>query len=326
MDLREIGKLLKEERLRQGVELPAAAKVTKIAASALEAIEEGDETPLPNPVYIKGFIRNYARFLKLDPSVIDSALGELRFMSGKAMWSPSQSLPVARRSPLGWKIGLATIALIVLAGGGKALLQLCSDNGTMQVSDLPSISPDSPSSQPPEFQAVQPTWPPDPQPLQEQAENVAAPHEALTEAPASPAVAPEQAEDQEQAQAQEQAQDSDEAPTVRPDMNLQMVELDNMRLTRRAENLRADFDIRNLSNDLISGSISISFISKDDHTFPALGNEEIPRFSIRNFRPVSTHLHLPPEFYLDDVSRVQFVVTDSDGTDVLVKTYPIDRN
>ena len=109
-------------------------------------------------------------------------------------------------------------------------------------------------------------------------------------------------------------------------MSLQMVELDNMQLTRRPGNLRADFEIRNLSNNLISGAISVSFISKDDHTLPALGNEEIPRFSIRNFRPVSTRLHLPPGLNLDDVTRVQFVVTDPNGTDILVKTYPIDRN
>ncbi|SMP49847.1 protein RodZ, contains Xre-like HTH and DUF4115 domains [Desulfonatronum zhilinae] len=313
MDLREIGKLLKEERLRQGVELPAAAKVTKIGVSALEAIEEGDETPLPNPVYIKGFIRNYARFLKLDPSVIGNALGEVRFTSGNAMWSPSQSLPVARRSSSGWKIGVASLVLVVLAGGGTALFQLRSDNGaTPQISDSPPISSEPLPSQPPEFPASQP--------LQEQAENVAAPHEAFPEAPASPAVAPDQTA------VQEQAQDSEEAPTVRPDMSLQMVELDNMQLTRRPGNLRADFEIRNLSNELISGSISVSFLSKGDHTAPALGNEEIPRFSIRNFRPVSTRLHLPPDLNLDDVTRVQFVVTDSDGTDVLVKTYPIDRN
>ncbi len=320
MDLREIGKLLKEERLRQGVELPAAAKVTKIGVSALKAIEEGDETPLPNPVYIKGFIRNYARFLKLEPSVIGNALGEVRFMSGNSMWSPSQSLPVTRRSSSGWKIGVAALVLVVLAGGGAALLQFRSDNGTIQISDSPPISPEPLPSQPTEFPASQPTWPTTSQPLQEQDENVAAPHEALPEAPTSPAVAPDQTA------IQERAQNSEEAPTVRPDMSLQMVELDNMRLTRRPGDLRADFEIRNLSNNLISGSISISFISKDDHTVPALGNEEIPRFTISNFRPVSTHLHLPPDLNLDDVTRVQFVVTDSDGTDVLVKTYPIDRN
>lgn len=319
MDLREIGKLLKEERLRQGVELPAAAKVTKISAPALAAIEEGDETPLPNPVYIKGFIRNYARFLRLDPSVIDNALGEVRFVSGNAMWSPSQSLPVARRSPSGLKIGVAALALVALAGGAAALLQFSSDNGNIQIPDELPISPDPPSSQSSEFQAVQPAWLPASQPLQEQTENVPPPHEALTDASAVPIVASEQAA------AREQPQDSEEAPTVRPDMNLKIVELDNLRLTRSPGNLRADFDIRNLSNDLISGSISISFISKDDHTVPSLGNEEIPRFSIRNFRPVSTRLHLPPELNLDDVTRVQFVVTNAAGTDVLVKTYPIDQ-
>ncbi|PTN32314.1 RodZ family helix-turn-helix domain-containing protein [Desulfonatronum sp. SC1] len=314
MDLREIGKLLKEERLRQGVELPAAAKVTRISASALEAIEEGDETPLPNPVYIKGFIRNYARFLRLDPSVIDNALGEMRFMSGNAMWSPSQSLPVARRSPSGWKFGVAALALVVLAGGGAALFQLRSDNETMQLSDSPPIPQESPSFQPPEGPASQSTWTPTiSEPWQKQAERVAALQDDLAGAP-------------EQAASQEPDQNSEETPTVRPDISLQIVELDNMRLTLRPENLRADFEIHNFTNDLISGQISISFISKNDHIFRALGHEEIPRFTIRNFRPVSTRLHLPPELNLDDVSRVQFVVTESDGTDVLVKTYPIDRN
>ncbi len=318
MNLLEIGKLLKEERLRQGVELPAVAKVIRVSTSALEAIEEGNEDALPTPVYIKGFVKNYARFLELDPAVIDSALRDVRFISGNAMWSPSQSLPVTRGSFPAWGVGLVALVLIGLVGGGAALLQTRSTEHI--VSDSPSSSLETPSPQPQVDAQAQPVWQPSTPQLQGPAPSTTPPIEPapLATAASDPSII-EQAD-------QVGDETPAEGPSVREDLSLQKAALDNMRLTLRPGNLRADFEIRNISEELISGLISVFFISKDDRTVPALGNEETPRFTIRNFRPVSTRLHLPPDLNLEDVTRVQFVVTDSDGTDVLVKTYPIDRN
>ena len=325
MDLLEIGKLLKEERLRQGVELPAVAKMTRISTSALAAIEEGNESALPTPVYIKGFVKNYAYFLKLDPEVVAHALEDVRFASGNAMWSPSQSLPVPRRPFPVWRVGVAALVIIVLTGGGATLYHLRS--GERLVVDPPPTALETPPPPPlsPTDDVALPAWQPvPPQPLQDQPLVTPPPSETAPLAASTPhPTTLEQTAEREADAPQTQGQPA--TPSVRQDMSHQMADLDNMRLTLRPGNLRADFEIRNLSNDLISGSIAISFISSDDRTVPALGNEEIPRFNIRNYRPVSTRLHLPPELNLDDVTRVQFVVTDSDGTDVLVKTYPVNQ-
>ena len=66
MDLREIGTMLREERERQGLSLDTVSDKTKISRSCLAAIEEGNDSLLPHPVYAKGFIKNYARLLGMD--------------------------------------------------------------------------------------------------------------------------------------------------------------------------------------------------------------------------------------------------------------------
>lgn len=66
MDLREIGTMLREERERQGLSLDTVSDKTKISRSCLAAIEEGNDSLLPHPVYAKGFIKNYARLLGVD--------------------------------------------------------------------------------------------------------------------------------------------------------------------------------------------------------------------------------------------------------------------
>lgn len=54
-------------RERKGVDLYRAERDTKIRARYLAAIERGDYTELPGFVYTKGFLRNYALYLGLDP-------------------------------------------------------------------------------------------------------------------------------------------------------------------------------------------------------------------------------------------------------------------
>ena len=54
-------------RDRKGVDLYRAERDTKIRARYLAAIERGDYRELPGAVYTKGFLRNYAIYLGLDP-------------------------------------------------------------------------------------------------------------------------------------------------------------------------------------------------------------------------------------------------------------------
>jgi cytoskeletal protein RodZ len=54
-------------RERKGVDLLRAERETKIRARYLAALESGDYADLPGAVYTKGFLRNYALYLGLDP-------------------------------------------------------------------------------------------------------------------------------------------------------------------------------------------------------------------------------------------------------------------
>ncbi|MBN2140088.1 MAG: helix-turn-helix domain-containing protein [Desulfovibrionaceae bacterium] len=67
MKLLEMGVLLKRERERLGLSIKQVTDETKISRRIVTALEEGDREHLPHPVYVKGFVKNYARLLGLDP-------------------------------------------------------------------------------------------------------------------------------------------------------------------------------------------------------------------------------------------------------------------
>jgi hypothetical protein len=54
-------------RARQGASTSCGRSVTKIRARYLAALERGDYREVPGAVYTKGFLRNYAIYLNLDP-------------------------------------------------------------------------------------------------------------------------------------------------------------------------------------------------------------------------------------------------------------------
>lgn len=62
-----LGDALRSQREQMGVTLEQATEDTRIRAKFLQAIESGDYQSLPGSVYTKGFLRNYAGYLNLDP-------------------------------------------------------------------------------------------------------------------------------------------------------------------------------------------------------------------------------------------------------------------
>jgi cytoskeleton protein RodZ len=71
---------LRAEREAQGLSLDQVSAYLKLTARQIEAIEKGDLSALPGAAFSRGFVRNYARFLKLDPAVfvalVDEAEGQ----------------------------------------------------------------------------------------------------------------------------------------------------------------------------------------------------------------------------------------------------------
>lgn len=60
-----VGSALRESRESRGISLEEASRVTRIGKNYLTALEEGTFDTLPNPAYVKGFLRAYATFLGL---------------------------------------------------------------------------------------------------------------------------------------------------------------------------------------------------------------------------------------------------------------------
>lgn len=63
----EIGHILREARENKGLTLEDVQANTRINVRYLTALETGRYDALPTPVHVRGFLRNYARFLGLDP-------------------------------------------------------------------------------------------------------------------------------------------------------------------------------------------------------------------------------------------------------------------
>lgn len=57
------GQKLLEERLKKDLTIDEVAKIIKIRASFLSAIEKGEYAKLPAGAYTQGFVKNYAAFL-----------------------------------------------------------------------------------------------------------------------------------------------------------------------------------------------------------------------------------------------------------------------
>lgn len=65
-----LGEKLAKKRIALGYDIKDVEKVIRIRAKYIEAIENGNYDKLPPEVYVKGFIRNYAELLKLDPTKV----------------------------------------------------------------------------------------------------------------------------------------------------------------------------------------------------------------------------------------------------------------
>lgn len=63
----KIGEILRTERESKGLSLADIEKETKIRAKYIQALEEENYDEIPGAAYCMGFLRNYARFLEIDP-------------------------------------------------------------------------------------------------------------------------------------------------------------------------------------------------------------------------------------------------------------------
>lgn len=71
------GDILRHARKQQGLTIEQASRQSKIKPSVLSAIETGETQDIPS-VYLRGYIRNYARFLGVDPADLKAGMDEVK--------------------------------------------------------------------------------------------------------------------------------------------------------------------------------------------------------------------------------------------------------
>ena len=70
----ELGQQLRAAREARGLGIDDVAQGTRIRPAYVRALEEERFADLPAPVYVRGFLRNYATFLGLDAEELISTL------------------------------------------------------------------------------------------------------------------------------------------------------------------------------------------------------------------------------------------------------------
>lgn len=111
-----LGDTLRERRTQLGVSLEAAERATRIRATLLKALEEGDWDRLPNPGYVRGYISSYARFLELDAPPL---LAMYRSETGAGRYHridlPDEAVaPTGEQHMLPWRSAVAAVTVVAL--------------------------------------------------------------------------------------------------------------------------------------------------------------------------------------------------------------------
>lgn len=104
-----LGETLRAARARKKAKLSQVASETRIPLQRLEALEEDRLDDLPDDVYTKGAIRNYALWLELSPDEMYSLYRTLR-PAAVATRPLSQMTTSTRLTPLTY----ATVSLLIL--------------------------------------------------------------------------------------------------------------------------------------------------------------------------------------------------------------------
>ncbi len=133
------GKMLAEARARKSLTVLEVAQQLKLSASQIEALEADAYERLPGTVFVRGFVRNYARLVDLDGEAMVGALDlPHRPTTAIAAVPRSSNIPFPDRYPSNWP-RYAT-ALILLVGVLALYLVLIDEREVVVITHTPPAS------------------------------------------------------------------------------------------------------------------------------------------------------------------------------------------
>lgn len=94
--VKPFGAILRNERLARKVSMEEICWATKIKLDYLIALEEGNFSTLPAEIFIKGYIRSYAKYLEIDP---EEAVAHYIQCTRQGCEKVAEILPQVREEP-----------------------------------------------------------------------------------------------------------------------------------------------------------------------------------------------------------------------------------
>ncbi len=152
-----LGERFRAAREARGLSLSDVAEQIRIRSVYLGAIEDENWSAIGAPVYTRGFLRTYARFLGLDP---EETVAEFNARTGSSVPAAPGSPAVAgvqvperssgRLSPLIWVASLVAVVLVAFVAynfftlrGGQTPAPVAQATATPLPSNSPAASPSS---------------------------------------------------------------------------------------------------------------------------------------------------------------------------------------
>jgi cytoskeleton protein RodZ len=94
-DAHSVGELLRSTREAKKLSLTDVHQDTKMTIPVLKALEQDDFSPFESEIYLKSFLKSYAKYLGMDPELAVRRLDAQRgtsVASGGAMWDIEESV------------------------------------------------------------------------------------------------------------------------------------------------------------------------------------------------------------------------------------------
>lgn len=142
--LREIGSYCQQIRQERGISLETIAAKTLIPLRLLKAIEEGDLEALPEAIYIRGFIKQFADFLDLNGSELALAFPlESQLVPPPSRWT--LRLPVFQVRPIHLYFLYIFLVFLTVQAISNLLKQQIREMNRLETLTQPSVQAPPPT-------------------------------------------------------------------------------------------------------------------------------------------------------------------------------------
>lgn len=115
LSLEAVGHILSEAREKMGLSIEDVGARLRLTSKQVMAMEAGRMEDLPGPTFVRGFLRNYAKLLQVDPEPLLAACRTQSVeIPSKYISLHSENIQFAGRVRKGWTLYLAGIVIAVL--------------------------------------------------------------------------------------------------------------------------------------------------------------------------------------------------------------------